>query len=493
MLFHPRSIILLVITVCHLTVSLPHAIAKAVPRSGELVSATHPSRQRDRPSPPSNLPDAVLTGSTSASTGHESNVIMTQQKEQVLGELFRAFGLENNTLEQPARRPEPPPFMLNLYNSVADPTSGKLRMPRPFNANTVRSLPDKANKHRLHFQFNLSHVPPTEMLLQAELHLFRLKPKIRPTVSASGKRQPFYQIQLYQLANDDLTSLEGAKLIGLRLVGSVGTEWEVFSITEAASRWLADESSNHGVLVTITSLTGEPMDENFIRFAQQGKHHPSKHPFLVLYTSDLRQADNSQSGQGAAGSAYENFFETYGNLNSAPFTDSTQAGPTPNVHTNRYAPDKVSATKQTRTGSATSRNRRDNRQDLVPTEDPVTDSGGNSGGGNSKRDHRLKGTCARKSMYVDFHEIGWSDWIIYPEGYNAFECTGRCPFPLSQTVQPSNHATVQSLMHLISADVAAPCCVPSQLDPIVVLFFDSDGNVVLKQFDNMVATACGCR
>ena len=48
-------------------------------------------------------------------------------------------------------------------------------------------------------------------------------------------------------------------------------------------------------------------------------------------------------------------------------------------------------------------------------------------------------------------------------------------------------------MHLIAADVAAPCCVPSQLDPIIVLFFDSDGNVVLKQFDNMVAIACGCR
>ena len=66
----------------------------------------------------------------------------------------------------------------------------------------------------------------------------------------------------------------------------------------AVSSWLADERTNHGVLVTIMSLTGEPMDENFIRFAQQGKHHPSKHPFLVLYTSDLRQLDSPQSGQG---------------------------------------------------------------------------------------------------------------------------------------------------------------------------------------------------
>ncbi|XP_038061356.1 bone morphogenetic protein 4-like [Patiria miniata] len=492
MLLSRQSCILLVLTVCCLMVMLPHASSRAVARVDENLSGTHPSssRGRDHPSPASNLGEGTVHHQSQSGVDEESNVIMTQQKEQVLGELFRAIGLENNTLEEPARRPQPPPFMLDLYSSIADPSSGKMKMPRPFNANTVRSLPDKADKHRLHFQFNLSHVPATEMLLQAELHLFRLKPKMRPTVTVSGKRQPFYQIQLYQLASEDLTSIEGAKLIGLRLVRSVGTEWEVFSITDAVSSWLADERTNFGVLVTISSLTGEPMDENFIRFAQQGKHHPTKHPFLVLYTSDLRQMDSAHTGQDAVESAYETFFETYGNLNSPPFTDSTQAGPTPNVNTNRYSDDKVTTTKETRTGTATSRNRRDNRQDL-DTESPTEDSA--TAGGSSGKKASPKGTCARKSMYVDFHEIGWSDWIIYPVGYNAYECAGRCPFPLGQAVRPSNHATVQSLMHLISADVAAPCCVPSQLDPIVVLFFDSDSNVVLKQFDNMVATACGCR
>ena len=40
------------------------------------------------------------------------------------------------------------------------------------------------------------------------------------------------------------------------------------------------------------------MNENFIRFAQNGKHHPSKHPFLVLYTNDLRQSENPLADQG---------------------------------------------------------------------------------------------------------------------------------------------------------------------------------------------------
>ncbi|XP_071808389.1 bone morphogenetic protein 2-like [Asterias amurensis] len=479
MLLHPTSNLLLVFIVCRVTLILPCAVAKAIQQ--------HPHEGHTSGAHPSDTQGGRLSSKTAPSSkthsGGDSNVIITQQheaKEQALGELLRVFGLENNTLEEPARRPEPPPFMLNLYSSVADPASGESRMPSPFNANTVRSLPDKAGKERLHFQFNLSQVPSTEILLQAELHLFKLKPKMRPTVS--GRRQPFYQIQLYQLASDDVSSLEGAKLIGLRLVGTVGTEWEVFSITDAVSSWLADERQNFGVLVTITSLTGEPMNENFIRFAQNGKHHPSKHPFLVLYTNDLRQSENPLADQDSADTAYETFFQTYGNINAPPFMDATKAGPTPNVRTNRY--NGATTTRQTRTG-ATSRHRRDsNQRDELPTEDS---------NGNRKKTSSNKGTCMRKSMYVDFHEIGWSDWIIYPIGYNANECYGNCPFPLGQTVQPSNHATVQSLMHLIAADVAAPCCVPTQLDPIAVLFFDNDDNVVLKQFDNMVATACGCR
>ena len=79
----------------------------------------------------------------------------------------------------------------------------------------------------------------------------------------------------------------------------------ILSAIIAVSSWLADERTNFGVLVTITSLTGEPMDENFIRFAQNGKHHPSKHPFLVLYTNDLRQRENPFSEQGKSMELWE--------------------------------------------------------------------------------------------------------------------------------------------------------------------------------------------
>ena len=97
-------------------------------------------------------------------------------------------------------------------------------------------------------------------------------------------------------------------------------------------------------------------------------------------------------------------------------------------------------------------------------------------------------------MYVDFEKIGWSSWVISPKGYNAYHCKGTCPFPLGLSQNPSNHATVQSIMNALGlgGDVGSPCCVPSSLFAVSLLYFDNDGNVVLKQYADMVAADCGC-
>jgi len=107
---------------------------------------------------------------------------------------------------------------------------------------------------------------------------------------------------------------------------------------------------------------------------------------------------------------------------------------------------------------------------------------------------KRKRTCQRHEMYVDFEKIGWSGWIISPKGYNAYHCKGVCPFPLGQNQRPSNHATVQSIVHAlkIAGDVDTPCCVPNKLYSISLLYFDDDENVILKQYDEMVAATCGC-
>lgn len=40
--------------------------------------------------------------------------------------------------------------------------------------------------------------------------------------------------------------------------------------------------------------------------------------------------------------------------------------------------------------------------------------------------------------------------------------------------------------------VPKPCCAPTQLHAISVLYFDDNSNVILKKYKNMVVRACGC-
>lgn len=61
-------------------------------------------------------------------------------------------------------------------------------------------------------------------------------------------------------------------------------------------------------------------------------------------------------------------------------------------------------------------------------------------------------------------------------------------------MKPTNHATVQSIVYELnlSAGIQRPCCVPTNLLPISLLFYDDHDNVVLKQYVDMVAESCGC-
>lgn len=48
-------------------------------------------------------------------------------------------------------------------------------------------------------------------------------------------------------------------------------------------------------------------------------------------------------------------------------------------------------------------------------------------------------------------------------------------------------------VHLMNPEyVPKPCCAPTKLNAISVLYFDDNSNVILKKYRNMVVRACGC-
>ncbi|XP_068197148.1 anti-dorsalizing morphogenic protein [Antennarius striatus] len=344
--------------------------------------------------------------------------------------LLEVFGMD----DPPAihEHKQPPQYMLDLYNTVAD-VNGVTKDPNLLEGNTVRSFFDKLHSEQVEYRFNLSTVARTEKILTAELHLFKLRPQTKLALN----QHHFCQVSVHQLLDTSrINNTQEKKLLSSRLVSVHSTGWEVFTITQAVRSWTSDEGSNLGLYVTIRTLGGSQMDMNLIRFASGRNHHQSKQPMLVVFTDDGRRST-------ALENTGESDFTTTPSLPYAPLSGS----PSRSVRSVDY-----------------------------------------------REEDGMSLPCQRLPLYVDFEEIGWSGWIVSPRGYNAYHCKGSCPFPLGQNMKPTNHATVQSIINALKLikGIETPCCVPEKLFSINLLFFDDEENVVLKQYNDMVAGSCGC-
>lgn len=105
----------------------------------------------------------------------------------------------------------------------------------------------------------------------------------------------------------------------------------------------------------------------------------------------------------------------------------------------------------------------------------------------------IRSQCKKRFLYVDFSDLHWQNWIIAPAGYETSYCAGACTYGSYDEVNATNHAIIQSVVNIFNADSApAPCCAPTQLKAISVLYIDDKGNIVLKKYQNMAVKSCGC-
>ncbi|CAH2224445.1 inhibin beta C chain-like [Pelobates cultripes] len=103
--------------------------------------------------------------------------------------------------------------------------------------------------------------------------------------------------------------------------------------------------------------------------------------------------------------------------------------------------------------------------------------------------------CCLKNFYIDFKEIGWSDWIISPEGYNMNLCEGRCPIHLSRVpgIAASSHTAIFSLIKANNVySSLSSCCIPTKRRPLSVLYFDKNNAIVKTDIPDMIVESCGC-
>ncbi|XP_055870908.1 bone morphogenetic protein 7-like [Biomphalaria glabrata] len=108
--------------------------------------------------------------------------------------------------------------------------------------------------------------------------------------------------------------------------------------------------------------------------------------------------------------------------------------------------------------------------------------------------YRSHNNCQRHPLQINFRDIGFgSEFLIAPEGYSAFFCDGDCSFPLGIHMNATNHAIVQTLVHLMTpSEAPKPCCAPTKFGPITLLYYDDSSSVILKRFKDMIVKACGC-
>lgn len=100
--------------------------------------------------------------------------------------------------------------------------------------------------------------------------------------------------------------------------------------------------------------------------------------------------------------------------------------------------------------------------------------------------------CCRHELTVMFKDLKGFEFIVYPKTFDAGYCKGRCP----PRYNPAHHhALLQSLLWKEDRKkVPKPCCAPSKLDQLMIVYFDENNSTRLKVSDwkNIQVLECAC-
>uniref|UniRef100_A0A3Q0RDL1 Bone morphogenetic protein 16 n=1 Tax=Amphilophus citrinellus TaxID=61819 RepID=A0A3Q0RDL1_AMPCI len=305
----------------------------------------------------------------------------------------------------------------------------------------------KAEDHtRVHISFNISSIPQDERVLSAELRLLRSD---RASLGPGPHRLNLY---LSEHQEDPEPTLVDTRLLtngfhGYKLKGF----WEAFSLSAELLHKAHAGTGRLGFLLEVRPENKKSKEAHLrvCRSVGQDDHSwAQERPLLVTYSHDGRGQPLVKHGRRNPGNGQRIRGKKGANVRS----------------------------KNSRGISWRERGR-------------VKRNGGRS----AKLKRLSRNRCRRHPLYVDFNDVGWHKWIIAPSGYDAFFCLGECRFPLADHMNSSSHAMVQTLVNSVNGAVPRPCCVPTSLSPIALLYLDSQDRVVLKNYQDMVVEGCGCR
>ncbi|KAJ3603184.1 hypothetical protein NHX12_030927 [Muraenolepis orangiensis] len=397
--------------------------------------------------------------------------LRSQERREMQREILSIMGLPH--------RPRPhdyyynthnaaaPMFMMDLYNTIStelpgysyyNPPAYTTQAPPMVTPQDSRFLDDadmvmsfanlvdpeqdgrrRHGNHRREYRFDLSRIPEGEGATAAEFRIYKQYVGERQENHTYPVRQEnhTYTVRLYQVLAQPPYGDQELFLLDQRVVWPPEEGWLVFDLTTTSHHWLVNPEDNLGLQLGVEDSNGQWVNPGLAGLVG-GSGPRERLPFMVVFFKAikvrLRSVRSAHGGGGGKG--------RHGGR--------TRAQKTP--------------------------------QDAMRAAEAAAGNPSNP-----------KQGCKKHELYVSFRDLGWQDWIIAPEGYAAYYCEGECAFPLNSYMNATNHAIVQTLVHFINPEtVPRPCCAPTQLHGISVLYFDDSSNVILKKYRNMVVRACGC-
>ncbi|XP_015273239.1 PREDICTED: bone morphogenetic protein 8B-like [Gekko japonicus] len=435
---------------------------RAPPAAAQLARASTPLRLKSRPDG-SSAPSAMrllpllfllLAGErgerqaarrvASCPQQHSPRRLSGREKREMQREILALLGLPGRSAPAGARHSPPPSaaplFMLDLYRAMAsqdedDGTSWAPQRRRALDgADTVMSFVNVVELDR-----DIFYQKPYWKEFRFDLtqiptgeSVTAAEFRIYKMQSVTRHINQTLHVSIYEIVQDHPNRESELLLLDLQdfLAGTEG--WLAFDVAAASNHWLLNRKYNLALRLYVETDAGQSIDPGLAGLL--GRHGPrSKQPFVVTFFRA------SQSPARLPRAVRQPRKKQHKRTNSFP-------------HANRLP------------GSF---------DDVHPSEG--------------------KHVCRRQELYVSFQDLGWLNWVIAPQGYSAFYCQGDCAFPLDSCMNATNHAILQSLVHLMKPDtVPKACCAPTKLSATSVLYYDSNNNVILKKHRNMVVKTCGC-
>ncbi|KAH8384339.1 hypothetical protein KR093_007660 [Drosophila rubida] len=99
----------------------------------------------------------------------------------------------------------------------------------------------------------------------------------------------------------------------------------------------------------------------------------------------------------------------------------------------------------------------------------------------TESDHDMR--CCRYPLKVNFTSFGWH-FVVAPTSFDAYFCSGDCRVGYLEQY-PHTHLTALTTS-------ATPCCSPTKMSSLSLLYFDDNHNLVLSVIPNMSVEGCSC-